>query len=217
MEEPAAHHVGATKVALEHNDPDVLQRMKKPEVADYDGFADAFKEATAAPASSSTSSYEDIASHSRQRPERDDRPGPVPEQRLPSRPGPDHLAFGHRHPQAYTGSNCSPARKPCYRAKHLRDRKPGSGPCSSSSSPRTTSRFAKHSRRPADTRSPGWVRLDPANPLQALPYRPDATANKFVTEGRHVHTIPNAGQSEWPVGRLSPCIVRRFDVVLVSM
>ena len=38
MEELAAHHVGGhLKVAPEHTDPDVLRRMKKPEINDYKG------------------------------------------------------------------------------------------------------------------------------------------------------------------------------------
>ncbi len=32
---------------LEHTDPEVLRRMKKPEVNDYEGFADAFRDASA--------------------------------------------------------------------------------------------------------------------------------------------------------------------------
>src|SRR5947209_10345899 len=48
LEELAGHHVGGhLKVAPEHTDPEVLRRMKKPEVADYGGFADAFHEASA--------------------------------------------------------------------------------------------------------------------------------------------------------------------------
>jgi hypothetical protein len=48
MEELAAHHVGGhLKVAPEHTDTDVLKRMKKPDQADYAGFADAFKDASA--------------------------------------------------------------------------------------------------------------------------------------------------------------------------
>ena len=47
MEELAAHHVGGhLKVAPEHTDPDVLKRMKKPDQADYAGFADAFADAS---------------------------------------------------------------------------------------------------------------------------------------------------------------------------
>jgi uncharacterized radical SAM protein YgiQ len=47
MAELAAHHVGGhLKVAPEHTDPEVLKRMKKPEVADYQSFAAAFKDAS---------------------------------------------------------------------------------------------------------------------------------------------------------------------------
>ena len=47
MDELTAHHVGGhLKVAPEHTDPDVLRRMKKPDVADYGGFAEAFREAS---------------------------------------------------------------------------------------------------------------------------------------------------------------------------
>jgi uncharacterized radical SAM protein YgiQ len=47
MAELAAHHVGGhLKVAPEHTDPEVLKRMKKPEVADYQSFAAAFKQAS---------------------------------------------------------------------------------------------------------------------------------------------------------------------------
>ncbi len=49
MEQLAAHHVGGhLKVAPEHTDPDVLRRMKKPDVADFGGFADAFNRASTA-------------------------------------------------------------------------------------------------------------------------------------------------------------------------
>ncbi|WP_435022291.1 YgiQ family radical SAM protein [Tundrisphaera sp. TA3] len=47
MSELATHHVGGhLKVAPEHTDPDVLRRMKKPDVEDYAGFAEAFREAS---------------------------------------------------------------------------------------------------------------------------------------------------------------------------
>ncbi|MGC8643759.1 MAG: YgiQ family radical SAM protein [Isosphaeraceae bacterium] len=47
MEELARHHVGGhLKVAPEHTDPGVLRLMKKPDAADYQGFAQAFKKAS---------------------------------------------------------------------------------------------------------------------------------------------------------------------------
>jgi uncharacterized radical SAM protein YgiQ len=47
MKELAAHHVGGhLKVAPEHTDPEVLGRMKKPEINDYKGFDEAFRRAS---------------------------------------------------------------------------------------------------------------------------------------------------------------------------
>ena len=47
MDELAAHHVGGQlKVAPEHTDPNVLELMKKPDVDDFQGFAEAFQEAS---------------------------------------------------------------------------------------------------------------------------------------------------------------------------
>src|SRR5215470_8368157 len=48
LEELAAHHVGGhLKVAPEHTDPEVLRRMKKPEINDYQSFDAAFRAASA--------------------------------------------------------------------------------------------------------------------------------------------------------------------------
>jgi uncharacterized radical SAM protein YgiQ len=48
MEELTAHHVGGhLKVAPEHTDPHVLDMMKKPVNNNFEGFADAFKKASA--------------------------------------------------------------------------------------------------------------------------------------------------------------------------
>jgi uncharacterized radical SAM protein YgiQ len=48
LQEMATHHVGGhLKVAPEHTDPDVLKRMKKPEINDYKSFDSAFREASA--------------------------------------------------------------------------------------------------------------------------------------------------------------------------
>jgi uncharacterized radical SAM protein YgiQ len=47
LEELAAHHVGGhLKVAPEHADPEVLKRMKKPQIEDYTAFDRAFREAS---------------------------------------------------------------------------------------------------------------------------------------------------------------------------
>lgn len=48
VEELARHHVGGTlKVAPEHVHPEVLKKMKKPTIEDFDGFVDAFHAASA--------------------------------------------------------------------------------------------------------------------------------------------------------------------------
>jgi uncharacterized radical SAM protein YgiQ len=48
LQDLAAHHVGGhLKVAPEHTDPEVLKRMKKPEINDYKSFDEAFKKASA--------------------------------------------------------------------------------------------------------------------------------------------------------------------------
>ena len=47
LQELAAHHVGGhLKVAPEHTDPEVLDLMKKPRNVNFEGFADAFNEAS---------------------------------------------------------------------------------------------------------------------------------------------------------------------------
>ncbi len=47
LEEMAAHHVGGLlKVAPEHTDPEVLKKMKKPDIGDFQNFATAFKRAS---------------------------------------------------------------------------------------------------------------------------------------------------------------------------
>ena len=47
MNELAAHHVGGhLKVAPEHTDPEVLDRMKKPEINDYKSFDTKFRKAS---------------------------------------------------------------------------------------------------------------------------------------------------------------------------
>lgn len=64
MKELAAHHVGGTlKVAPEHTDPEVLRRMKKPEIEDYSGFDKLFRESAAAAGKKMTTVPYFIASH----------------------------------------------------------------------------------------------------------------------------------------------------------
>lgn len=48
LQELAAHHVsGLLKVAPEHTDPEVLKRMRKPSIENFETFGTAFKEASA--------------------------------------------------------------------------------------------------------------------------------------------------------------------------
>ena len=64
MKELAAHHVGGTlKVAPEHTDPEVLRRMKKPEIEDYSGFDKLFRESAAAAGKKMSTVPYFIASH----------------------------------------------------------------------------------------------------------------------------------------------------------
>ncbi|MFO0937587.1 MAG: hypothetical protein U0798_13835 [Gemmataceae bacterium] len=47
ISELAAHHVGGRlKVAQEHTSPEVLERMKKPSITNFDAFANRYREAS---------------------------------------------------------------------------------------------------------------------------------------------------------------------------
>jgi uncharacterized radical SAM protein YgiQ len=64
MRELAAHHVGGTlKVAPEHSDPEVLRRMKKPVIEDYNDFDRLFRESAARAGKKLTTVPYFIASH----------------------------------------------------------------------------------------------------------------------------------------------------------
>ncbi len=64
LEELAAHHVGGhLKVAPEHTDPEVLARMKKPEINDYQSFDAAFRAASKRAGKSQATVPYFIASH----------------------------------------------------------------------------------------------------------------------------------------------------------
>ncbi len=64
LEELAAHHVGGhLKVAPEHTDPEVLARMKKPEINDYQSFDQAFRAASQRAGKSQATVPYFIASH----------------------------------------------------------------------------------------------------------------------------------------------------------
>ena len=199
MEELAAHHVGGhLKVAPEHTDPDVLKRMKKPDQADYAGFADAFQDASrkaGKPKQYLVPYY--IASH----PGSDldamidlalflKRNGYRPDQVQDFIPAPFDIAtcMYHTGLDPFTGEEV-------YTAKHLRDRK----------LQRALLQFFKPENyfevREAlqkagrqDLIGSGCDALIPANPPRVALQARMAKANKSITEGRYVHTI--AGESK---------------------
>ena len=195
MEELAAHHVGGhLKVAPEHTDPDVLARMKKPDQDDYAGFADAFKDASAKAGKpkqylvpyyiashpgSSLDSMIDLALFLK-------RNGYRPDQVQDFIPAPFDIAtcMYHTGLDPFTGEEV-------YTAKHLRDRK----------LQRALLQFFKPENyfevREAlqkagrqDLIGSGCDALIPANPPKVALQARMAKANKSVTEGRYVHTIP---------------------------
>ena len=152
LEELAAHHVGGhLKVAPEHTDPEVLRRMKKPEINDYESFDAAFRAASARAGKAQYTVPYFIASH----PGSDlnamidlalflKRNGYKPDQVQDFIPAPFDIATC----MYYTGLSI--------RSRANRFILPGtsatassSAPCSSSSSPRTTSRSARPCSRPA--------------------------------------------------------------------
>ena len=156
LQELAAHHVGGhLKVAPEHTDPDVLKRMKKPEINDYQSFDKAFKDASARAGKTQYTVPYFIASH----PGCDldamiglalflKRNGYRPDQVQDFIPAPFDIAtcmYLHR-PRPVHGRGSLYVENTCATASC-------SGPCSSSSSPRITSRSARPSTRPADRTS----------------------------------------------------------------
>jgi uncharacterized radical SAM protein YgiQ len=200
MEELAAHHVGGhLKVAPEHTDLEVLKRMKKPDQADYAGFAEAFKEASVKggkPKQYLVPYY--IASH----PGSDldamidlalflKRNGYRPDQVQDFIPAPFDIAtcMYHTGLDPFTGEEV-------YTAKHLRDRK----------LQRALLQFFKPENyfevREAlqkagrqDLIGSGCDALIPVNPPKVALQARMAKANKSVSEGRYVHTIPGVSKS----------------------
>ncbi len=201
MEDLAAHHVGGhLKVAPEHTDLEVLKRMKKPDNADYDGFAEAFREASAKvgkPKQYLVPYY--IASH----PGSDldamidlalflKRNGYRPDQVQDFIPAPFDIAtcMYHTGLDPFTGEEV-------YTAKHLRDRK----------LQRALLQFFKPENyfevREAllkagrqDLIGNGCDALIPSNPPRVALQTRMAKANKSVTEGKYVHTIPNPARGD---------------------
>ncbi len=194
MEELVAHHVGGhLKVAPEHTDPEVLRRMKKPEQSDYEGFAEAFREASGRagkPKQYLVPYY--IASH----PGSDlhamidlalflKRNGYRPDQVQDFIPAPFDIATC----MYYTGLDPFTGEE-VYTAKHLRDRK----------LQRALLQFFKPENyfevREAllkagrqDLVGSGCDALIPANPPKAALRARMLKANQTLVEGRYVHTI----------------------------
>jgi hypothetical protein len=202
MQELAAHHVGGhLKVAPEHTDPDVLRRMRKPDIDDYGGFADAFKEASARRARRSSSSpissrrtraatwtpMIDLALFLK-------RNGYRPDQVQDFIPAPFDVATC----MYYTGIDPFTGEE-VYTAKHLRDRK----------LQRALLQFFKPENyfevREAllkagrsDLIGSGCDALIPANPPKAALRARMERTNREVGEGRYVHTIASPAESTAP-------------------
>jgi uncharacterized radical SAM protein YgiQ len=200
MEELAAHHVGGhLKVAPEHTDPDVLKRMKKPDQADYAGFADAFREASvksgkpkqylvpyyiASHPGSDLNAMIDLALFLK-------RNGYRPDQVQDFIPAPFDIAtcMYHTGLDPFTGEEV-------YTAKHLRDRK----------LQRALLQFFKPENyfevREAlqkagrqDLIGSGCDALIPANPPKAALQARMSRANQSLSEGKYVHTIPGEAKA----------------------
>ena len=201
MEELAANHVGGhLKVAPEHTDPDVLKRMKKPDQSDYAGFADAFNDASAKagkPKQYLVPYY--IASH----PGSDldamidlalflKRNGYRPDQVQDFIPAPFDIATC----MYYTGLDPFTGEE-VYTAKHLRDRKLQRAllqffkPENYFEVREALQKAGRH-----DLIGSGCDALIPANPPRVALQARMAKANKSVSEGRYVHTIPGPAKAE---------------------
>ncbi len=198
MEQLAAHHVGGhLKVAPEHTDPEVLKRMKKPEINDYKGFDESFKAASqkgGKPKQYTVPYF--IASH----PGSDlhamidlalflKRNGYRPDQVQDFIPAPFDIAtcMYYTNIDPFTGEEV-------YTAKHLRDRK----------LQRALLQFFKPENYfevreallkagRADLIGSGCDALIPAQPPKAALRARMEKANRDLSEGRYVHTIDKDG------------------------
>ena len=203
MSELATHHVGGhLKVAPEHTDPDVLRRMKKPDVDDYAGFAEAFRDASdRAGKPKQTLVPYFIASH----PGSDldamidlavflKRNGYRPDQVQDFIPAPFDIAtcMYHTGIDPFTGEEV-------FTAKHLRDRK----------LQRALLQFFKPENyfevREAlqkagrmDLIGSGCDSLIPANPPKVALRARMEKANKSLSEGKFVHQIDGGGRQARP-------------------
>jgi uncharacterized radical SAM protein YgiQ len=193
LEELAAHHVGGhLKVAPEHTDPDVLKRMKKPEINDYQSFDQAFRAASNRAGKTQYTVPYFIASH----PGCDldamidlalflKRNGYRPDQVQDFIPAPFDIATC----MYYTGIDPFTGEE-VYTARNLRDRK----------LQRALLQFFKPENyfevRKALLEAgrgkligSGCDALIPANPPKAALKARMARANQALGEGRYVHTI----------------------------
>lgn len=193
LKELAEHHVGGhLKVAPEHTDPEVLKRMKKPEINDYQSFDRAFREASRRAGKSQYTVPYFIASH----PGSDlnamidlalflKRNGYRPDQVQDFIPAPFDIAtcMYHTGLDPFTGQEV-------YTARKLNDRK----------LQRALLQFFKPENyfevRKAllragrsDLIGSGCDCLIPAQPPRAALRARMAQANRDLTEGRYVHTI----------------------------
>ena len=193
LQELASHHVGGhLKVAPEHTDPEVLKRMKKPEINDYESFDVAFKEASRRAGKKQYTVPYFISSH----PGSDlnamidlalflKRNGYKPDQVQDFIPAPFDIAtcMYHTGIDPFTGDEV-------YTAKHLNDRK----------MQRALLQFFKPENyfevRKAllaagrgDLIGSGCDALIPLQPPRAALQARMAKTNRSLTEGRYVHTI----------------------------
>jgi uncharacterized radical SAM protein YgiQ len=200
LEELAAHHVGGhLKVAPEHTDPEVLKRMKKPEINDYQSFDKAFKDASLRAGKKQYTVPYFIASH----PGSDlnamidlavflKRNGYRPDQVQDFIPAPFDIAtcMYYTGIDPFTGDEVFTARK-------LGDRK----------LQRALLQFFKPENyfevRKAlleagrgDLIGSHCDALIPAQPPKAALRARMEQANRSLSEGRYVHTIPPTGTSE---------------------
>jgi uncharacterized radical SAM protein YgiQ len=201
LEELAAHHVGGhLKVAPEHTDPDVLKRMKKPEIHDYQGFDAAFKDASRRAGKTQYTVPYFIASH----PGSDlksmihlalflKRNGYKPDQVQDFIPAPFDVATC----MYYTGLDPFTGEE-VFIARHLRDRK----------LQRALLQFFKpenyfevrealQKAGRSDLIGPGCDCLIPAQPPKAALRARMQRANQAIAEGRFVHQI-DKGPADQP-------------------
>jgi len=201
LQELAAHHVGGhLKVAPEHTDPDVLRRMKKPEINDYQSFDNAFREASRRAGKKQYTVPYFIASH----PGSDlnamielalflKRNGYKPDQVQDFIPAPFDIAtcMYYTGIDPFTGEEVSTAKKISDRRLQralLQFFKPENY---------FEVRKALLEAGRADLIGSGCDALIPAQPpREALKARMEK-ANRVLGEGRYVHTVPN-GQAPSP-------------------